>query len=51
MSVLGGFIIALAILAFGLGFIALGMAVANKYNRQAWKKYYEGRGEKAGIRA
>lgn len=51
MTILGFFLTALAILAFALGFIALGMALATMYNKQSWKKYYEGRSEKGGIRA
>lgn len=29
-----------------LGFIALGMLVAHSYNWMAWRKYYEGRGDR-----
>ena len=51
MTILGFFLMALAILAFALGFIALGMALATMYNKQVWNKYYEGRCEKVGYRA
>ena len=50
MNVLGVIFGALGILAFSLGLIALGMAIATKYNRQAWKKYYEGKGELQGVK-
>lgn len=29
-----------------LGFIALGMCIAHTYNWLAWRKYYEGRGDR-----
>lgn len=28
------------------GFVALGMVLAHLYNWLAWRKYYEGRGER-----
>ena len=36
---------AAAILA-ALGFMALGMRIANENNKRAWEKYYEGMGKK-----
>lgn len=37
---------AAAILA-ALGFMALGMRIANENNKRAWEKYYEGLGKKS----
>ena len=50
MNAWGAIFAALAVIAFALGFIALGMAVANRYNRIAWKKYYEGKGERGTVK-
>ena len=41
------FLAALAIVAIALLFIALGMKVANRYNKIAWEKYYEGQGKRS----
>lgn len=30
---------------YSIALVALGMGVATKYNRQAWEKFYEGRGD------
>ena len=40
-------ICALALIALALLFIALGIKVANRYNKIAWDKYYEGMGVRA----
>lgn len=37
---------AIAVIVAALLFIALGMALANRYNKIAWDKYYEGMGQK-----
>lgn len=47
MNVGGVLIIALVAIAFAMGFTVLGMALATRYNQIAWKKYYEGRGERS----
>lgn len=31
---------------YSLALILLGMAISTKYNRQAWDKFYEGRGDR-----
>ena len=50
MNWIGGVIGALVFLVFSLGLIALGMQIERNHNKQMWRKYYEGRGEKA-VRA
>lgn len=40
-------ICALALIVLALLFIALGIKVANRYNKIAWDKYYEGMGVRA----
>ena len=37
-------IIGIVLAAFAL--VGLGMSLANRYNRMAWDKYYEGRGDR-----
>ena len=32
------------------GFVAIGMALAHLYNWIAWRKYYEGRGDRSAYR-
>ena len=39
---IGTIIVGLCIIFAALAFIALGMAVATRYNKMAWNKYYEG---------
>ena len=35
--------VAALFVAYSIALVFLGMAVATKYSRQAWDKYYEGR--------
>lgn len=37
---------AAGVVIYSIAMVFLGMAVATKYNRQAWDKFYEGRGDR-----
>jgi predicted membrane protein len=39
---IGTILAIIGIILAALAFIALGMALANRYNKIAWNKYYEG---------
>lgn len=39
---IGTILAIIGIIFAALSFIALGMALANRYNKIAWSKYYEG---------
>lgn len=45
MDMITTVICAAVVVLLALGFIAMGMAPANCYNKKEWKKYYEGREE------
>ena len=43
MSALVTVIVGAVFVIYSLCMVFIGMAVATKYNRQAWEKFYEGR--------
>lgn len=50
MNIGGVLACALGAIAFAAAFTALGMALATRYYQIAWKKYYEGRGERSAAK-